>query len=186
MRVLRTEFYFDAKDMRSFRGGPAVEENFGIAAAFFKVEAAIGDSLDVKNVFDGQLLLNQHGPAAQFAIPMFLESLFRGIREPRDALIIRKSMEFAPYLDFFNSSTVVVEQSPPTGLEWQLMVKSASSVTIGTYIGLAVAPSGSPLLLLTVPAGIIAVGTAVGISRGLENGLNKTIERLLKNKFGSE
>lgn len=182
MRVLRTEFYFDDRETHPLTGEKAGEQNFGVAAAFFKSEDSSILPSVIGDVLDGQLILAEDGAAARHFLPIFLENLFRGIEQPEDALIVRASREFEPYLRFFNDSTVVIEQSPPSGLEWQLMVKSASSVTIGTFVGLSIAPSNSPLLLLTIPAGIIVVGTAIGISRGLENGLNKKIATLINRR----
>jgi hypothetical protein len=37
-------------------------------------------------------------------------------------------------------------------------------------------------MFLTMPAGIIVIGSSIGISRGLENGLNKWVEGLFKKK----
>jgi hypothetical protein len=77
----------------------------------------------------------------------------------------------------------VLEESPPYLVPLQFLVKQSPQIAIGTLIGAGAAGGSYPLMLLTVPAGIIVVGSAIGISKGLEKGLNKAIERLVQRKL---
>lgn len=181
MRVIRTEMYFDSPELRGF--GPAEEANFGVSFAFFRSGGLSFSQDELADVFDGARMPIPIGLDPNFALQQFLEGLFYGNDDIERALMVRRSAEFAPFARFFETATVIVENSPPAELDWRTLTKTASAVSIGTYIGFQIVPAGSPLLLISVPVGIIAVGSAVGISRGLENGLNKSIEKLVKKLF---
>jgi hypothetical protein len=73
---------------------------------------------------------------------------------------------------------VVYEQSPPKTAKLSALIKGSSAAAIGAFIGAEVAGPDYPLLFATVPAGIIIVGSAFGISRGLETGLAEAVSRL--------
>jgi hypothetical protein len=59
----------------------------------------------------------------------------------------------------------------------ELTVK-ATGVGIGAYAGF-VASGGTPLVLITVPLGMVLVGAAAGLGRALEEGLRKRILSLM-------
>ncbi|MCP4559704.1 MAG: hypothetical protein GY873_20545 [Bosea sp.] len=169
--------YFDDNELQRFGAVDAI--NFGVGFAFFRSGERTFSSDELSGVFDGKIAPQPVGLDAAFVLQTFLEGLFFGNDDIDRALMVRRSADFLPFSRFFGSNTIIVENSPPAELDWRTLTKTASAVTIGTYIGFQIAPSGSPLLLISVPIGIIAVGTAIGISRGLENGLNKSIEKLI-------
>ena len=75
---------------------------------------------------------------------------------------------------------IVIELSPPTILPLGTLLAKAPGIAIGTFVGIqAASEMPAYIALLTVPGGIIAVSSAIGISRALERGLNKAIEKLL-------
>ena len=82
--------------------------------------------------------------------------------------------------DALLNTQVIYESSPPQLLPLREIAKGGAAVVIGTFIGYGVADGNYPLMFSTIPAGIIVIGSAIGISRGLENGLNKFIENLFK------
>jgi hypothetical protein len=51
-------------------------------------------------------------------------------------------------------------------------------IIVGTFVGWEVAQPNAIMLFITVPAGIVAVSSAIGIGRALQNGLNKVLSRL--------
>jgi hypothetical protein len=63
---------------------------------------------------------------------------------------------------------------------FQSLVTKAPGIAIGTFSGIQAAGDLSPLMLLTVPGGILVVSSAIGISKALERGLNKKVEEFLK------
>lgn len=173
--------YFDGQELQGF--SPVEEANFGVSFAFFRTDGIPFSQAELADVFDGPLAPVPFGFDPSFTLQLFLEGLFYGNDDIERALMMRRSAEFTPFSRFFETTTVIVENSPPSELDWRTLTKTASAISVGTYIGLQIVPTGSPLLLISVPVGIIAVGSAVGISRGLENGLNKSIEKLTKKLF---
>jgi hypothetical protein len=77
---------------------------------------------------------------------------------------------------------VIVEQSPPAALSLSSLIAKAPGVAIGTYIGMQIGADHPTIMLLSVPGGILAVSTAIGISKALERGMHKKIEALFNRK----
>ena len=77
------------------------------------------------------------------------------------------------------SDSVIVCQSPPEQLSLQSLAKLASSVAMGAWVGTQAASAlGQPILMfLTVPAGMLIISAASGISKALENGLYDWLSR---------
>ena len=73
---------------------------------------------------------------------------------------------------------VIIENSPLSMESLANLVNSATGVGLGAYIGFIIG-GDTTLLLLTVPAGMVICGSAAGISRALEKGLEKRILKLL-------
>src|SRR5262249_54162867 len=79
---------------------------------------------------------------------------------------------------FILQQEIVLERSPPFTLPLQSIMSKAPGIAIGTYVGLQAAGSEPLLMLITVPGGILAVSSAIGISKALERGLHKAVEKL--------
>jgi hypothetical protein len=77
----------------------------------------------------------------------------------------------------YDSEWIVIEQSPPDLASLAELLKQGTGVALGAYTGLAV--GSGPLLLLTVPLGIIIVATAAGIGSALEAGLRARLLALV-------
>ncbi|MGJ5121712.1 hypothetical protein [Bradyrhizobium oligotrophicum] len=77
--------------------------------------------------------------------------------------------------------SVVVERSPPQAIPAKELImqagKRGGAIVVGTFVGWSVAPE-SYLAFLSIPLGILVVGSAIGVSRGLENGLQAYVENL--------
>jgi hypothetical protein len=80
-------------------------------------------------------------------------------------------------IDFLLEQTVVIEESPPEAVSLLNLIAHGTHLSIGSYLGYALAGGSIPLMFITVPAGIIVLGAAAGISNGLKNGLQKTVEK---------
>ena len=81
----------------------------------------------------------------------------------------------APFIQELLNETIIIERSPPIAETLGHIFHSATSTSLGVLIGAQLSPS--PLLMLaTIPAGIVLMGAAFGISKGLERGLSKRIE----------
>jgi len=76
-------------------------------------------------------------------------------------------------------SLLPFEQSPLSLESLGKLVVSASGAGIGAYAGFVLA-GPTPLLLITIPAGMIICGAAKGIADALEQGLRDRLVRFLR------
>lgn len=102
------------------------------------------------------------------------------IENPDSLNLPKGDKEFISYL--VDESIVPMEQSPLSTVSLQNLGK-ASGITIGAYMGFVVAGS-TPLLFITVPAGMILCGASYGIAFGLQEGLKARITRLISKAQG--
>ena len=77
---------------------------------------------------------------------------------------------------------MVIQESPPRLDSVMNPAKRGAGVVIGTYTGLAIADGNPLILLISVPAGIVLGGAAVGVARGLETALEEKIIDLFSRK----
>ncbi|WP_156924476.1 hypothetical protein [Derxia gummosa] len=108
------------------------------------------------------------------SLEFHLDRLARGL-DPR---VGQQELQFARFLT--EEAVVPFENSPLHGVSLQSLSK-ASPYALGAYIGFVVSGS-TPMLLLTVPAGIILCGAAAGIGEGLNRGLRDRLQYLLAKK----
>jgi hypothetical protein len=94
-------------------------------------------------------------------------------------MVAASDMSFAEVVAF--DDIVPIEQSPLNAEALVTLVTKASGAGLGAFAGF-VAFGASPLLLITVPAGMIVCGAAKGIADALENGLRDRLLDLLKKK----
>ncbi len=93
--------------------------------------------------------------------------------------LVRDSEPFLFAEEMVFGKHVIFEQSPISLESVGNLVRNASGIGIGAYIGLIVGEN-SPMLLVTVPAGMLICGSAAGVARALEEGLKIRILRLLR------
>src|SRR5262245_51923621 len=88
-------------------------------------------------------------------------------------------MRFAEVIAF--DEVVPVEHSPLKAEALATLVTKATGAGLGAFAGF-VAFGASPLLLVTVPAGMIICGAAKGVADALESGLRERLMELLRGK----
>lgn len=171
--------------------------NPGFAAAFFgapDVEPVRSD-LDFEGVqlfrtFEGEFDFNED----EFAI--FSDTVLRGktftlfdnmavypkqTAEGEIASIYqleRRNLYNRQFSNFILDSDIVYESSPPKGIQVRQIIKSATGAGIGLYLGIN-GPS-EPLLFVSVPFGVILMGSAFGVAKAFEKGINRVVERKFK------
>ena len=186
MRVIRTEVYFDEKEIRQWEGENVAGERYyhdnvrnpGIGVAFFRNYAPF-EPHEVENLKEFKPI--SEVPPTKDYFPSFIDLFIRDADEShfrvreRPTRVVNKKL-----VEYILSQEIVIERSPPFSISLKGLIDSANvPVWIGTFIGIEAARWDAPaLLLLTVPAGIIVVASARGIGRAMELGLNQLLKRL--------
>ena len=88
-------------------------------------------------------------------------------------------IQFAEHLVL--SPVVPVRRNPLNLESLGSVITTASGVGLGAFAGFIVA-GGTPLIFVTVPAGMIIFGAAAGVAKGLEKGLAARISKWIKGK----
>ncbi|PCJ25085.1 MAG: hypothetical protein COA96_08040 [SAR86 cluster bacterium] len=98
-------------------------------------------------------------------------------RVPNDKLIRNMNgyYEFAEYLSMVS---VIPFENSPLGADSLGNLLKIGGYGVGAYIGFVVGGT-TPLLFITVPAGMVICGAAAGIGQGLEVGLKSKITKFL-------
>ena len=79
--------------------------------------------------------------------------------------------------DILNES-IIIERSPPVAETLINLVHGATSTSVGIW--LASRFDADPyVMMITIPAGVIIMGAAFGISKGLERGIAKRLEKIV-------
>jgi hypothetical protein len=180
MRVIRTEMYFDASAVKSKQP----QKNPGVAAAWFKTDAELS-AHDISTLLSDRYFKIMPKDTS-LVVKIFADVAVQGIRSPEADVPLASakwSVANGRIVDLVLHSDIVYEDSPPEVMKlFSAIAKAGASVVIGTFLGYEVADENYPLMFITIPTGIIVIGATLGVSRGLENGLNKYIENLFKTK----
>lgn len=93
---------------------------------------------------------------------------------------VEQHLGFAEILTL--APVVPFEQSPLSLDSVASLITKASGVGLGAYAGFVVG-GASPLIFVTVPAGMIVFGAAAGVANALEQGLRLRLLRLVKGEM---
>lgn len=175
MRVLRTELYFDEMEPWG-SGGEDTSLTPGIAAAFFKIPDEPQDpnhrEIIESLLADLEWIDDSHREREywSFVSGAIMNRFFSASWE--------EEVSYPEMVSAALNAPVVIENSRTTTLPLGTLLSKAPGVAIGTFVGIQAAGlDGGPLMLLTVPGGILAVSSAIVISRILEQGFNRYISR---------
>jgi hypothetical protein len=177
MRVLRTEMYFSGVHIFGLnRRRTSHANNPGLGFAWIRTDMPT-------HGIDEQLLENRYFDQQERAAMAFLDLAIRGYEG--SATVSASDAYFgARYnqaiVQSVMSGDIVVENSPPEAVTFRALLAKAPGVAIGTFVGMKAAGDTTLLMLLTVPTGIVICSSAIGVSKALEKGLNKAVEKLIK------
>ncbi|MGH6925094.1 MAG: hypothetical protein ACRED5_15275 [Propylenella sp.] len=200
MRVIRTEMYFEPSKATT-AGRLALKKrllwpvmayfsidmhslNPGVGIAWFNLGKDATAAVEGLTAQRAVKIIHELGPDdKEAAVQLFLQTVIAG-GTIRDWQLSRQwnsaNRDLAAYV---MRQEVVLEESPPFAVPLELLVKQSAKIAIGTIIGVGAAGGNYPLMFITVPVGIIVIGSAIGISKGLENGLNRSIERIVRRRL---
>lgn len=184
MRVIRTELYFDEDTIRStvrrprFRPMHSREKSDGLAFLWFRSDSPGPYSIRSYKWFSGK-------EVGSTDIRIILDLLLQDIEGDDIGRFIgtqeRSSNE--SIIDYVIDQGIIIEQSPPKAIKFKDLLKSSNTaLLLGAYIGRSMAGDNPALLILTIPGGIIVVGSALGIADAMADGLNKHVKRLFSGK----
>lgn len=180
MRVIRTEMYFeDANGVRP--DGPRrflgvrEEKNYGLAFAWFRTDNP--DPFDIPNfkAFKVRELSIDDVPRA-------LDALLREV-DGRDIELNRgrftESVQNPEIVEYVYEQEIVLEQSPPQGVRFkEILKKTNGKLYVGTFLGIGASYGNPALMFITIPLGIIVVGSALDVSDAMGAGLHKLIKQM--------
>ncbi len=179
MRVLRTEMYFSEEQIVGLnRRRTSHARNPGLGFVWFRADAPheIHEHLLEQRWFDRE----EHAASA------FLDLAIRGY-ERRPTFSTADAYFGATYnpgiVQSVMNGDIVIENSPPEAVTFRSLLAKAPGVAIGTFVGMEAAGDMPTLMLLTVPTGIVVCSSAIGVSKAMEKGLNKAVEKLIKGKL---
>lgn len=175
MRVIRTEEYFDPSEVQ-WDYEELAHGNPGIGVAFIKTSKPGPVNLNDIDRFTVNML-PMAGATPDLNIDQFLNAAIQGADLwSANKLMTGSEIPEQPLIQLIRKLDVIIEASPPTFINFNALLKTAGpAVAIGTFVGISAA--SYPILLATVPAGIVIVGAAIAISKIFQDGLPKAVER---------
>jgi hypothetical protein len=80
---------------------------------------------------------------------------------------------------------VIVERSPPDAIPLHGLIGQNAWIAVGSWVGFHAGGDGW-IMLISIPGGVILMGAAIGIARGLMAGLGRAVERAVDHYLGRE
>jgi hypothetical protein len=176
MRIIQTVAYFDPEQVTG--ASPEVEQNPGISFTWFKNPETAEADPDFFQLFRDYSV--PFGEARSHATDLFLDSALRGVRfsvVARQQLVLNSNV-----IGVAKETEIVVERSPVVGVGVGSILRGASNIAMGSYLGMQAAGGSTSLMFVTVPSGILVVCSAAGIGKALEKGLNRQISAIFEGK----
>jgi len=183
--------YFDEDDVRNYvgnrrpRGMEYDGKNPGVAFLWIKVDGF--DLGEITSLKAFRPLQRPREPERFFneeEIEGILDLFLRDADEHEFVRIPPGSrIENRDAVAYILQQDIVMEHSPPFSISFKALLDYKNSpMWIGTFVGAGAAWDHPVLLMITVPGGIIAVSSALGIGNAMQAGLNKSIKRLFDRK----
>jgi hypothetical protein len=187
-RVIRTEFFFDK---RQFVVLSDYKERTTLSAAWLGTNVKGDEPFGFQGIFRGH---EARSARRDFEVAVWLEALLRlqdadeahladfidsRLHEHADGLPLAARIP-VPIRDILDQP-IVIERSPPIAEKLVSLAHSATSTSLGVLLGTGVSPDPY-VMMLTVPVGILLMGTVLGITKGLERGLAARVENAIAPK----
>jgi hypothetical protein len=180
MRIIRTEYYFPELDLgKELNRKPDIQHKKmpGYSIVWFRANK--NNPTDVSSLIS-ITLEGDHLTKEDFRIVIsnsIVESLAGVVGVPKSDMQIRRI--FADAAQEVIDGGFVIERSPPEMLSFSALIAKVSPVAFGVYVGWITDSIDRPLLIVSIPAGIVLMGAAAGVARGLNDGLHIRISDLI-------
>jgi len=182
MRVILTEVFFPSEQIRdaAWRAPPDVTRDIGFSVAWFgtnanRLVAPPTSSSWFRPVVNGGGLDDRRDEI----IVHFIDLSVRGGRTNNIDRLLSFSVKNMSIVEQILRQDVFLHQSSPQVLSLSSLLSIGSYITIGSFLGLKVAGGPVWIMCFSVPGGIIVMGAASRISKGLYNGLGRLIEHAI-------
>lgn len=171
-RVIQTNLFFNPSDIK-WKFPELVFNTPGISMVFFR-----GNSNQVK----WHDVVSNPVRRSKTPIPIvraFLDSALQNAPLENVFESTRAPVSNGPIIDLIFDQDVITENSPAESTAFSKLLGAPSIITIGTLVGIA-GFSGHPMLFISVPTGILAVGACAVVLEWLRRGGGHLIDRALK------
>jgi len=91
-----------------------------------------------------------------------------------------EEMKSAWASEILRTEAIIISKSPPLQIDFLSLVRGGTGASIGAFVGWNVGQATPPLLLVTVPAGMIICGAAMAVAQALEQGLQSKLVQLIQ------
>lgn len=186
MRVIRTEMYFEDVSGTSRRPRPWLrpdreEKNSGLAFAWFRSDEPGPFNIENEKAFRVREIAMDHVRVSLDALLRDLDGRELDFPEGLSA----ERIQNPKIIDFIYDATIILEQSPPEAVRFKDLLKRTNApIYVGTYMGAGLSFDHPALLIITIPVGIIVVGSAIGVAEAIAAGLNKRVASMFKRRRG--
>lgn len=109
-------------------------------------------------------------------VPRFIDLSLRGRRTNDVGRLQSYPVANGSFVDHVLNQEIVLERSPPDSLPLLNLLAKGSYFTLGSFLGYKVGGDSAWIMCFSVPGGVIAMGAAMGVAKGLYNGLSRLIE----------
>jgi hypothetical protein len=179
-RVLQTEFVVERTEVDLDSDPPDYP---AISCAWFKLDANEPSAI---NIVPGMVIAKSVQSLAPIIedptidqIESFIGQSFQDLEYDGHQVFNFSSNE--KLVDWFLEQTMVIEESPPRAEPIRKLIGAGSVMSIGAMVGYSIAPATYPILLfITIPAGMIVIGSAAGIAVGMQHGLHELVKAKFK------
>jgi hypothetical protein len=131
------------------------------------------------NRFSGEIFLKSHEIELNVITSLELGViLLQGIRAALFGGLSGSENVPIEVVSYVLSQPVVIEQSPPVWIKLKDVVEAVKKDprAVGAFVGMLAGYEHPPMMLITVPAGILLVGSAPALTKAIERGLVKVID----------
>jgi len=173
MRVIRTELSYQAEELQNPKD---IENELGVSIAWGQVNGMPDNVSGILNELITDGVVRETFEIDDYK--RFLDDTLRGA-----TFRPTQPGTFAFPLSILNDPTtvhqilnepVVIEQSPPTVEPFSGLLAKATPLAGGLFLGVKMA-SGDLVMMITIPVGILLVGTAVAVTKAIEAGLMRAV-----------
>lgn len=172
MRVIRTELFYQAEELKIPKD---IDHELSVSVAWNGVSSWPNNVTDILNELIAEGIIQQTFEIDEYK--RFLDDTIRGAsyRPKKSRVAFPPSILSDPTtVHQILNEPIVIEQSPPIIEPFSGLLAKATPIAGGLYVGIHMA-SGDLVMMITVPLGILLVGTAVAVTKAIEAGLMRAV-----------